>query len=329
MVDMHSVVRNGRLLPALYRLMPHSTSGDIEAAKAVLLDSTQQLDVRIRALYVIKQLRNAEATKIMLQAVDTTDSVLLQHELLYNVGQFGGPECIHKLQEVALASDQYDEVSRHEAIEAIGAIGLESALPFLETLAHDPVQTAPVRESCEVALGRLKLRHDLGAAAYDALVSTAFGSVDPAPALEERDITTLKTALMDKDASLFDRYRAMFALRDMHSDDSIAVLSAALRDDASSCLFRHEIAFVLGQLEAPASLPALIASLKDETEHGMVRHESAEAIGALADKETWDLLAKYAEDKDQLVKDSCVVALEMHKYWSQWKAPAADAAVTA
>jgi deoxyhypusine monooxygenase len=297
----------------------------IASATQCLHDASQPLDVRIRALYEVKQLRNEEAVRILLDAVDTTDSVLLQHEILYNLGQFGrSDECVHRLQEIALASDKYNEVSRHEAIEAIGAVAKDSTIPFLEKLAADPVESAPVRESCEIAVGRIRLRKERGQEAFDNLSSPAFGSIDPAPASEERDIALLQNRLLDKHATLFERYRAMFALRDIHTDEAVAVLADALRSDASSSLFRHEIAFVLGQLEAPATIPALVESLKDETEHGMVRHESAEALGAMADQSTWDLLAKYAEDADPLVRDSCVVALEMHKYWSQWKSPAAE-----
>lgn len=293
----------------------------VEEAKVILLDPSQPLDVRIRALYAVKQLKSFETARILMQAIDTTDSVLLQHELLYNIGQFGSDECLHALQEVALASEKYNEVSRHEAIEAIGAIAHETSLPFLDTLASDEMESAPVRESCSIAAQRIRLKHELGDEAYAALRGPHFESIDPAPPSTERDVPLLAMQLMDTRATLFERYRAMFALRDINSPDSVAALAAALRDDGSSALFRHEIAFVLGQLEAPSTIPALVASLKDDTEHPMVRHESAEALGAMADTATWDLLAAYSKDPDPLVRDSCEVALEMHRYWSQWKSP--------
>lgn len=297
----------------------------VAEARATLLDPAQALDVRIRALYVIKQLKNAEAVQILLDAIDTTDSVLLQHEILYNLGQFGGDAAMPRLEEVATSAAKYNEVSRHEAIESIGAIGKEKSIPFLKQLAIDAADNAPVRESCELAVERIELQAKLGEEAYAKLVSREFGSIDPAPALEERDLSKLEAMLLDTKASLFQRYRAMFALRDVNTPEAAAILGKALRADASSCLFRHEVAFVLGQMEAPVTIPALVESLKDEAEHGMVRHEAAEALGAMADKATWDLLAAYAEDKEPIVRDSCVVALEMHKYWSQWKPAEATA----
>ncbi|KEG07966.1 deoxyhypusine monooxygenase [Trypanosoma grayi] len=50
----------------------------------------------------------------------------------------------------------------------------------------------------------------------------------------------------------------------------------------------------------------------------MVRHEAAEALGAIADPTTLRTLEVYAKHEEPIVRDSCVVALEMHKYWSQF-----------
>ena len=56
----------------------------------------------------------------------------------------------------------------------------------------------------------------------------------------------LKVQLLDTTRSLYDRYKAMFALRDRGDEESVLALTAGLED--RSALFRHEIAFVLGQL---------------------------------------------------------------------------------
>ena len=52
--------------------------------------------------------------------------------------------------------------------------------------------------------------------------------------------------LMDPSKTLFDRYRAMFALRNRADTESVLALTKGLHD--SSALFRHEVAYVLGQL---------------------------------------------------------------------------------
>ena len=83
---------------------------------------------------------------------------------------------------------------------------------------------------------------------------------------------------------------------------------------ANSALFRHEIAYVFGQLAHQASEPALTATLKNTSEHGMVRHECAEALGAVATQTCMKTLEKYLSDEEQIVRESCEVALDMAEY---------------
>ncbi|KAJ8682292.1 hypothetical protein QAD02_018084 [Eretmocerus hayati] len=83
---------------------------------------------------------------------------------------------------------------------------------------------------------------------------------------------------------------------------------------AGSALFRHEIAFVLGQLQNEVSVPFLKSSLEDPNENEMVRHECAEALGAIATPYCFDLLKNYVEDKKRVVRESCVIALDMCEY---------------
>jgi len=42
----------------------------------------------------------------------------------------------------------------------------------------------------------------------------------------------------------------------------------------------------------------------------MVRHEAAEALGSVADERCIAALRRYATDKEPIVADSCVVALD-------------------
>jgi deoxyhypusine monooxygenase len=112
----------------------------------------------------------------------------------------------------------------------------------------------------------------------------------------------------------------MFALRDLASPPdlptavpAVDALSKGLKDP--SALFRHEVAFVFGQLCHPASIPSLTATLSDVNEMGMVRHEAAEALGSLGDEEgVEDILKKFLNDPEQVVRDSIIVALDMAEY---------------
>lgn len=83
---------------------------------------------------------------------------------------------------------------------------------------------------------------------------------------------------------------------------------------AGSALFRHEVAFVLGQLQEPVSIPFLIESLENPQENEMVRHESAEALGAIATPECFEILKKFLNDEKRVVRESCIVALDMCEY---------------
>lgn len=136
----------------------------------------------------------------------------------------------------------------------------------------------------------------------------------------ETSVEELEKTLMNEDQPLFMRYRAMFTLRDLASPPDCAtavpaVLALAKGFADSSALFRHEIAFVFGQLSHPASIPALTAALSDENEASMVRHEAAEALGSLGEEDgVEDILKRFLQDKEKIVRESVIVALDMAEY---------------
>ena len=60
----------------------------------------------------------------------------------------------------------------------------------------------------------------------------------------------------------------------------------------------------------------LILTLSKESEHRMVRHEAAEALGAIGGQDIEDILNRYRQgDKDDIVVESCEVALDAMNYW--------------
>ena len=137
---------------------------------------------------------------------------------------------------------------------------------------------------------------------------------------QEPSVSELKQSLLDLNLPLFQRYRAMFALRDLCSPPdlptarpAIEALAEGLKDP--SALFRHEIAFVFGQLAHPASINSLFATLSDRQEVGMVRHEAAEALGSLGEEEgVEEMLRKFIDDPETVVRESIIVALDMAEY---------------
>jgi deoxyhypusine monooxygenase len=197
---------------------------------------------------------------------------------------------------------------RHEAGEALGAIGNPNCIDILAEYSKDPV--VEVAETCEIALDRIKWLQE-----QEKLNdNNPYASVDPSPPLadQSKSAAELQNILMDENESLFNRYRAMFSLRNMRTKDAIIAICAGLK--GSSALFRHEIAFVLGQLQDENSIPYLIETLKDPLENEMVRHEAAEALGSIATEECVDILSKYLKDEKRVVKESCEVALDICDY---------------
>ena len=56
----------------------------------------------------------------------------------------------------------------------------------------------------------------------------------------------------------------------------------------------------------------------------MVRHEAAEALGSIASAKSLPLLEKYSKDKEDIVRESCCVALDIHDYFNSTEFQYAD-----
>ncbi|MGB1472057.1 MAG: HEAT repeat domain-containing protein [Candidatus Thalassarchaeaceae archaeon] len=136
-----------------------------------------------------------------------------------------------------------------------------------------------------------------------------FDSVDPAPPSSERSIADLRTVLCNEDEKMFQRMRALFALRNIGGKDSVEALAAAY--ESKSALLKHEIAYVMGQMQDPHAVPHLIERLEDGDEDVMVRHEAAEALGAIGDRTALDVLERFVHDDEVVIAESCEVALDL------------------
>ena len=212
---------------------------------------------------------------------------------------------------------------RHEAGEALGAIATEDCLAPLRQYQQDPC--LEVAQTCQLALQRIEYfmsqkernnedgDNNKGEDGEAAL--RRYLSVDPTPAAPpSTPITQLAATLIDKDAKIFDRYRAMFALRDRGGEEAVEALASALDSPDGSALLKHEVAYVLGQMQDAAAFEALKKSLGNSEENAMVRHEAAEALGSIAAPECLKLLEEYCGDQEPIVADSCVVALDMLEF---------------
>jgi len=99
-------------------------------------------------------------------------------------------------------------------------------------------------------------------------VNTEYFSVDPAPALQEVEgkeetLESLGMKLQDQSLSLFQRYAALFTLRNKGTAAAADVIATSALCDESSALLRHEVAYVLGQMQV--STPIVLSLLTKVT----------------------------------------------------------------
>lgn len=78
-------------------------------------------------------------------------------------------------------------------------------------------------ETCELAVTRLQYLKNGGTEPKN-----IYNSTDPAPPSKETDVTALKRQFFDENESIYERYRAMFALRDINTDESVRILNEGI-----------------------------------------------------------------------------------------------------
>ncbi|KAL0444627.1 UNVERIFIED_CONTAM: Deoxyhypusine hydroxylase-B [Sesamum latifolium] len=266
-----------------------------------LLDHKQPISERFRALFSLRNLHGALPRNALIQATRDSSN-LLAHEAAFALGQMQDAEAIPALEAV-LNDLSLHPIVRHEAAEALGAIGLEHNVSLLKnSLVSDPAQE--VRETCELALSRIE---ELMSTSISVSESSRFLSVDPAaPAACSSEV------LLNEDKSMYERYAALFVLRNLGEEEAISAIVESL--GANSALLRREVAYVLGQLQNKKASLALFQVLRDVNEHPMVRHEAAEALGSIADNQCIALLEEFAKDPEPIVSQSCEVALSMLEF---------------
>ncbi|VDM95760.1 unnamed protein product [Thelazia callipaeda] len=295
------------------------SGSEIDQIGKVLIDSRQPLCARFRALFVLRNIGCDRSVQWIAQCF-CDKSALLKHELAYCLGQMQN-KCALPVLESVLEDKNQENIVRHEAGEALGAIGSLSSISILEKYVDDKTQV--IAETCKLALQRILWLQESNRHCKNVLKSpyNSIGTslylllADPTPCSVETSVEKLTSALVDASKPLWERYQALFSLRNIGSVEAIKALSKGLTC-SDSALLRHEVAYALGQVQSPVAFEELKFSLENLKENHMVRHECAEALGAIATEECKEVLKKFRNDSECIVRESCEVALDMADYES-------------
>lgn len=137
------------------------TAATISSLRESLCSESTPLPIRFRALFSLKHLARHEAGDDALAAIDAiaagfaSPSALLKHELAYCLGQTANDAAIAPLRKV-LADLQEDPMCRHEAAEALGALGKSENLDILREFRDRPDEEVVITETCEIAIDRIE-----------------------------------------------------------------------------------------------------------------------------------------------------------------------------
>ena len=87
---------------------------------------------------------------------------------------------------------------------------------------------------------------------------------------------------------LFNRYRALFTLREINTKETVLAICKPLKAENNgtcSALLKHEVAFVLAQMDTvnEHSTPFLLECINNEDEAPIARHEALIAIAQILD----------------------------------------------
>ena len=141
---------------------PTPSDPTVLALRNTLTTETSPLAARFRALFSLKHLAcqspPTDQTIPALEAIAAalvSPSALLKHELAYCLGQSGKPEAVGYL-EACVEDRAEDPMCRHEAAEALGALGFDGSLELLKARRDDKEELEVVRETAELAVERIE-----------------------------------------------------------------------------------------------------------------------------------------------------------------------------
>ena len=139
-----------------------SSNNTVLTLRKVITSESEPLARRFRALFSLKHLaclqppteQTLPAIEAIAAALSSSSSELLKHELAYCLGQTRNPDSVSYLQD-AVRNTKEDAMCRHEAAEALGALGFTSSLELLQKVRDDANELDIMRETCDIAVDRI------------------------------------------------------------------------------------------------------------------------------------------------------------------------------
>ncbi|KAE8221953.1 hypothetical protein CF319_g4778 [Tilletia indica] len=341
---------------SLFELRGLASVSESDAQKAIDIIARGFADdsalLKHELAYVLGQIANPHAnTHLVAVLKNRKEEPMVRHEAAEALGAISSIDSLPVLQEyindedvsvretceLAIEKIKYDHSeeakqarAQREAAQATRVakdetadIDAHTAGDLDEDEAFAPIDPAPSFSSA--ALGAAAAAASGASSSSSRATAAAEAAAQPVHSLSSNPthsrelLVSYRTTLLAGDKlPLWERYRAMFSLRnvvhaaarasekcrynaakttdttvrsensqlaldwDKVGNEAVLALADGLQD--KSALFRHEICFVFGELSHPASIPSMLRVLADSEEHEMVRHEAAEALGGIAEE---------------------------------------------
>ena len=211
---------------------------DLNKYGAVLKDVSAPIAERVDSLFCLRSFQELAAVDALIDAFGIEQSSdLLRHEICYCLGQMdNSPEHVAKIQAFLeqIVEGDYPQIVVHEAVEALGNMGEENTVRLLERYRDSNSDiSAMVVETCELTQDLIKWNKETNNGESEGLdlKKLKFRTNDPAPPFkiglkpEYSDINYLTQLMLDNvNHSLFERYRAMFTLREIYTEESCVAI---------------------------------------------------------------------------------------------------------
>lgn len=247
-------------------------------------------------------------------------SELLQHEMMYILGQIDKPFVIDFLISV-LNSENEAPVVRHEAGEALANYHGDKERILIELEKFVNSEVSVIRSTARIAIRKMLAygpNHN-----YKKYVE---GNIEPADPFTESELKSyikrtkvyhedLLPVLLNEQVDEFTKYKIMYYLRNHGDEQALLTLMRLLEPinrALTSPLLRHEVCFIIGQLQGKADYPfvrkGLFRAIKDIDEESIVRHEAVLSYNDIWGNE--DLSEILENEKDRLVAESILIVLD-------------------